>query len=265
MKTLARVYVNLELSVNEKFVADGIMVKILANLKSPCSNACYLKQKAKPAIEKVWLRQCFGNKIFLSWFDLRNIIKLKKIIVPYAIHFCCVWDTKSLKQNLHIFSKSNYEKRNLLPKQWDKYTLPIAGSSFCINSQPLAQGLFRIAKILTIMPYTTNFSFTNNFKFTYTLANAIISRPEYMNFNCDSYLITISFWLETKGIFQNVAYGTNRTIFTRITLFSKVVGVWMLRYNLQKLPHLEWLAEHLCTAVSVLSEQLSFIFQISLF
>ena len=97
MKTSTRVYVNLELSVNEKFVAYGIMVKILANLKSPCSNACYLKQKAKPAIEKVWLRQCFGNKIFLSWFDLRNIIKLKKIIVPYAIHFCCVWDTKSLK------------------------------------------------------------------------------------------------------------------------------------------------------------------------
>ena len=53
MKTLTRVYVNLEFSVNEKFVADGIMVKILANLKSPCSNACYLKQKAKPAIEKV--------------------------------------------------------------------------------------------------------------------------------------------------------------------------------------------------------------------
>ena len=52
MKTSTRVYVNLELSVNEKFVAYGIMVKILANLKSPCSNACYLKQKAKPAIEK---------------------------------------------------------------------------------------------------------------------------------------------------------------------------------------------------------------------
>ena len=62
IKTFARAYVNWELSVNEKFVAHGKMVKILAILKSDCANACYFIQKLEPVIGRVYLPQCFGNK-----------------------------------------------------------------------------------------------------------------------------------------------------------------------------------------------------------
>ena len=41
-KVLARVYGNLELSVNEKFVAYGTMVKILATLRSSYAKASML-------------------------------------------------------------------------------------------------------------------------------------------------------------------------------------------------------------------------------
>ena len=47
---------------------------------------------------------------------------------------------------------------------------------FYIKQHALAQELFKVTKILTIVPYATNFSFTNNSKFTYTLANVFISR-----------------------------------------------------------------------------------------
>ena len=42
VKTFARVYVNLKLSVNKKCVAYGTMVMILATLTSSCAKACYL-------------------------------------------------------------------------------------------------------------------------------------------------------------------------------------------------------------------------------
>ena len=42
MKKFARVYVNLKLSENEKFVVYGTMVKTLATLKSPCAKSCCL-------------------------------------------------------------------------------------------------------------------------------------------------------------------------------------------------------------------------------
>ena len=56
--------VNLELSVNGKFVAYGKMVKILWTLKSPCAKACYLIQKIDPAIERVYLLRSFGKNVF---------------------------------------------------------------------------------------------------------------------------------------------------------------------------------------------------------
>ena len=52
------------LSVNEKFVAHGKMVKILATLKSSCAKACYLIQNLKPAIESVYLPQCLALSFF---------------------------------------------------------------------------------------------------------------------------------------------------------------------------------------------------------
>ena len=54
-KTFARVYINLELSVNEKFVACGTKIKILEILKSRCTKECYLIQKLESAIRRVYL------------------------------------------------------------------------------------------------------------------------------------------------------------------------------------------------------------------
>ena len=65
VKTFARVYVNLELLVNEEFIAYGTMVKILAISKSPSAKECYLIQKLEPAIGRVYLPQSFGNNFFL--------------------------------------------------------------------------------------------------------------------------------------------------------------------------------------------------------
>ena len=59
--TFTRVYANLELSVNEQFVVYGTRVMILAVLKGPCANECYLIQTLEPAIGRVYLPQCFGN------------------------------------------------------------------------------------------------------------------------------------------------------------------------------------------------------------
>ena len=44
MKTFARVYVNLELLVNENIFAYGTMIRLFAILKSCCANSCYLIQ-----------------------------------------------------------------------------------------------------------------------------------------------------------------------------------------------------------------------------
>ena len=53
--TCARVYVNLELLVNEKCVAYETLVKILATLKSLCAKGCYLIQKPEPVIGRLYL------------------------------------------------------------------------------------------------------------------------------------------------------------------------------------------------------------------
>ena len=66
IKTFARVYVNLEFSVCEKFVANATMVKILATLKCSCVKSYYLIQNLEPAIERLYLPQYFGNKFFIS-------------------------------------------------------------------------------------------------------------------------------------------------------------------------------------------------------
>ena len=58
---------------------------------------------------------------------------------------------------------------------------------------------------------------------------------QYMNLNCDCYLTTTPVWLETKGIFQNVAYGTNQATFTRINRF---ILDWL--YDLDKYSKKSW-------------------------
>ena len=56
--------VNLELSVNGKFVAYGKMAKILLTLKIPCARACYLILKVDPANERVYF-----PKSLIKYFD----------------------------------------------------------------------------------------------------------------------------------------------------------------------------------------------------
>ena len=82
------VYVNLQLSVMEKFVVHETMVKILAISKNPCAKIYYLIQKPEPVIERMYLPQCFGNKFFL-W----KLHKIKEALKTcFLLHV-----TKSLK------------------------------------------------------------------------------------------------------------------------------------------------------------------------
>ena len=52
---------------------------------------------------------------------------------------------------------------------------------FFIKWLPLAQDFFKVAKILTIVPRTTNFLLLNNFKLTYLLGNVIIHLQAWYN------------------------------------------------------------------------------------
>ena len=54
------------IGTNEKFVAFGTVVKILATLKSPSAKAYYLIQKLEYPIGRVYFSQYFGNNFFLS-------------------------------------------------------------------------------------------------------------------------------------------------------------------------------------------------------
>ena len=51
----AKVYVNLVLSVNEKFVVSRSMVKISAAFKGPFTKGCYLIQIVEPVIGRVYV------------------------------------------------------------------------------------------------------------------------------------------------------------------------------------------------------------------
>ena len=81
----------------------------------------------------------------------------------------------SMSANLSLFGMVHFQ--NVCTETAMKHTLPIAGSSFCINKHGLAQGLFTVAQTLTNVPYATSFLYTDNSKFTFTLANGFISRP----------------------------------------------------------------------------------------
>ena len=150
--TFARVYVNFEFSVNEEFVACGTLVETLAILKSSCAKGCYLIQNLN-----LYLVGCICPVLVINFFkDLVSHTQQKKC---------------------YTFSKSNYERKHLLPKHWGKYTLSIGCLSFCIKKHSMEKGLVRVVKILLIVPYATNFSFTDNFNFIYAPVKVFISRP----------------------------------------------------------------------------------------
>ena len=65
----ARVNVNLELSVNEEFVAYGTVVKILVILKCPRANGCGLIQKLEPVIGK----GCVCSNVLAINFFFHNL------------------------------------------------------------------------------------------------------------------------------------------------------------------------------------------------
>ena len=73
-------------------------------------------------------------------------------------------------------------------KHWGNYTLPVTSTSFYIKQHAMALGLFKITKLLTIVPYAANSSFADNSKFTYTIANVIISRTRVIYLNNNSTL-----------------------------------------------------------------------------
>ena len=90
---------------------------------------------------------------------------------------CVSYGTLNFK-NLYIFRSWTYKRKKLLGQiqLWGKYTLSIRNSKLSIKWYHLTQDRFKVAKILTIVNYATNFSNTNNSKFTDTLGNIITCR-----------------------------------------------------------------------------------------
>ena len=86
----------------------------------------------------------------------------------------------------HLFfrafiSLANQIMKENIAKTLVKKTHSTAASSFLHHTTCFRTGLFKVAKILTIIPYAANYSFTNNSKFTYTETNVFISRPVVIN------------------------------------------------------------------------------------
>ena len=111
------------------------------------------------------------------FFDTGNM----KILTNYVSHTqqekCVSYRTLNFK-NLYIFGSWTCKRKKLLRQiqLWGKYTLSIRNSKLSIKWYHLAQDRFKVAKILTIVNYPTNFSNTNNSKFTDTLGNIITCR-----------------------------------------------------------------------------------------
>ena len=207
----ARVYVNLQLSVNKKFVAYGTMVKILATLKNLCTKGYYLIQKFELVIGRVYLSKCFGNKLFLPQFDMLKIMKILKIQCP-------IRNRKNVLRKGHLFfraaisSVSPIIKEKTIAKTLEKIHPFNSRFEILYLINAMTQRFFKVAKILIIVPFVTYFPFTYNFKFAYTMANVFYFQT--CGNICAQYLVTIPLCLEAKAIFQNVAYGANWTIFT---------------------------------------------------
>lgn len=91
MKKFARVKENLELLVNENFVVDGTMVKILTTLKSPCAKhlSLLLKGSICPNVLAIFF-------FIISLVEDMKAVK-SKCPIQNTFFFCCAWDTKSLK------------------------------------------------------------------------------------------------------------------------------------------------------------------------
>ena len=120
--TFARVYVNFEFSVNEEFVACGTLVETLAILKSSCAKGCYLIQNLN-----LYLVGCICPNVL--------VINFFKDLVSHTQQKKC-----------YIFSKSNYERKHLLPKHWGKYTLSIGCLSFVSKNIPWKKDSSELSK-----------------------------------------------------------------------------------------------------------------------
>lgn len=108
------------------------MVKILATLEGFFTKGYYLMQKLEPVIGGVHLPYCFYNKFSFHNLNCSRYEGFKNLDVLYATEkLCFVWDIYFLKP-----------------------------------SHPLAQRLFKVSDIPTIVPCATNVSFTGNSKFT---------------------------------------------------------------------------------------------------
>ena len=76
---------------------------------------------------------------------------------PHTQQKKCVAYGTLIFQSFHIFSKSNYETKNLLPKHQGIYTPSIAGSSFCTNLTCFGTGTLQSFQNLDHCPIRNKF------------------------------------------------------------------------------------------------------------
>ena len=125
------------------------MVKILVILKSPCAKGCYLIQKLEPEIGRVYLHQYFGNNFFFHNLTCWRYEGFKNLVSHTQQKN--VLRMGHLIYGVFISSASQIMKeKNLFPKHWGKYTYT-----------------------QQIVAYATNFSITDNSKFTYTMTSVL--------------------------------------------------------------------------------------------
>ena len=151
--TFARVYVNQQIR-RVPFPSDAIWYEKLNLFLEGC---IFLHVLA--------INIFFHNLTWWRYESFKNLVSLGNRNV-LRIYVALIF------QNVHVFSKSNYERKNLLSKHSGKYTPSIAGSSFVSNDMPWHRNPLKMPRswLLSL--------FTDSSKFTYTpLANDFISRP----------------------------------------------------------------------------------------
>ena len=98
---------------------------------------------------KIWNYLLLGH-LYLKLSYLQQVNLWKKTFIANSLRqIHQIVNTKHIKtvayetlfSNFHIFIKWNYERRNLLPKYWGKYTFSMSGSSSCTKKHDLAQRL----------------------------------------------------------------------------------------------------------------------------
>ena len=103
------------------------------------------------------------------------VVKSKSLLIGMLFDiktWTCYWKCMGLLFfRAFISSASQINERKICCQTIEANIYPL---SIAVS---MPWSIFKVATILTIIPWVTNSSFSNNSKFTYNLANVFISRP----------------------------------------------------------------------------------------